>query len=171
MNQFYMPYLPLPQDADLAGAFHHSEMTQVRPTSRVARINDYNRSSPEALAWESSCLDIFGNSEQKKDFQRLAVRLGLFRSLVQAIEQQKDVNTVLIDAGLNREISQKHNHRQILQQWLAPFRSATSTQTIRPERESAHKESAKKKGNKRKHPNLTTGHKSFRMSKIRKPAS
>ena len=143
---------PLPQDADLAGAFHHSEMTQAART--IAWLQELERLQPiiarSFSAWESLPLDIFGNSEQKKDFQRLAVRLGLFRSLVQAIEQQKDVNTVLIDAGLNREISQKHNHRQILQQWLAPFRSATSTQTIRPERESAHKESAKKKGKQKK---------------------
>jgi tetratricopeptide (TPR) repeat protein len=89
--------------------------------------------SKVSAAWEVIPREAFGDLHQKAYFQRIAVRKGLFRSLVMALEEPGTISKFLLGAGLDRDIQQLRNARDVLQQWSEPFREVAETVILRPE--------------------------------------
>ncbi|MGI8656178.1 MAG: tetratricopeptide repeat protein [Pyrinomonadaceae bacterium] len=127
---------PLPASADLAGALNHCGETNAAKTQAMLRRLTGRQVEVREVsaAWDAIAADMFGGYEERAEFQRVAVREGLFRALVMAREAQA-TSTFLINAGLNASIIVLKNHRQVLQQWIAPFRQSNELRAIAHETE------------------------------------
>ncbi|HKQ08541.1 MAG TPA: tetratricopeptide repeat protein [Blastocatellia bacterium] len=114
---------PLPDSADITGAKERSEAAQASTTlmvmdnllSRQPFIRDV------CAAWDGIPESEFGGTEQKAEFQRLAIREGLFRALVIAHEDRQ-VESFLIHALMLPTMQALRNYRMILPRWTASFR-------------------------------------------------
>ncbi|MFL6273793.1 MAG: tetratricopeptide repeat protein [Blastocatellia bacterium] len=114
---------PLPDSADITGAKERSEAAKAtttlavmdNPLSRQPSIRDV------CAAWDGIPESEFGGTEQKAEFQRLAIREGLFRALVIAHEGRQ-VESFLIQALMMPAMQSLRNYRTILQRWTAAFR-------------------------------------------------
>jgi tetratricopeptide (TPR) repeat protein len=128
---------PLPASADIAGARSRCEDGRLPKLSALLVILQGYQPSIRAAcaAWDDLPAKLFGGDDQKAEFRHVAVREGLFRRL--AIEVARGpharVNEFTLHAGLNRSITSLKNHRQVLQQWLAPFRPHTAAPRVRHE--------------------------------------
>lgn len=122
---------PLPASADIAGALNHCGEAQAANTQKMLRsLTDRQSLIREvSTAWDAIPADIFGGDEERAEFQRVAVREGLFRALVTAREALT-TPAFLITAGINASIIALKNHRQVLQQWIAPFRQSNELRAI-----------------------------------------
>ncbi|MGI9068195.1 MAG: tetratricopeptide repeat protein [Pyrinomonadaceae bacterium] len=126
---------PLPKGADIKGAIECCG-TANSPIARslLKRLSEYQPSICEvSQAWDAIPTNAFGGGEKREEFQRTAVSEGLFRALVLTRETQSTVASFFVNASLNRSIQVLSNHRDILQRWSAPFRSATPILDIRHE--------------------------------------
>src|SRR3989442_2864137 len=128
---------PLPDDADVVGALKFCD--QSRLPNSFAFFEDLDRRQPliskVSASWDIIPTKVFGDYERQSDFQRVAVREGLFRSFVITLERPSTVSRFLLNAGLNNFVQQLRNYRQVLQQWSAPFREVGETLTIGAEAE------------------------------------
>jgi tetratricopeptide (TPR) repeat protein len=124
---------PLPEDAELAGAL---KLCERAPLSNYL-LQRLDERQPlifvVSQSWDTIPTKIFGGYDQQAEFQHVAVQEGLFRTLVIALETQTTISTFLLNAGLNNSINQLRNSRQVLQQWVNPFRQAGDTPEIKPE--------------------------------------
>ena len=125
---------PLPEDADLAGALKLCDGTQSpNAFALLQRFEEHQPSISEvSQAWDTIPTKIFGSYDKQAEFQRIAVREGLFRALVTR-ESQATIPTFLLNAGLNESIKQLHNYWQILQHWFNPFRQPSDAPKIKHE--------------------------------------
>jgi tetratricopeptide (TPR) repeat protein len=125
----------LPADADLNGLLKFCD--KLSSPNAFALFESLARRqsviSEVSAAWDLIPTKMFGDGTPKADFQRVAVCHGLFRSLVLTIESERGITDFLVNARLNRSVDQLRNSRQVLQQWLAPFRKPGEVVTIAPE--------------------------------------
>jgi tetratricopeptide (TPR) repeat protein len=124
---------PLPEDADLAGALKHCDSA---PLSRVLlqRLEEHQPSIVEvSQAWDIIPAKIFGSYEQQAEFHHVAAQEGIFRDLVIVRETQGPISTFLLNTGFNDSIKQLRNSRQVLQQWVNPFRQVADAPKIKTE--------------------------------------
>jgi tetratricopeptide (TPR) repeat protein len=125
---------PLPDDGDLTGALKFYD--KVRLPNAYALLRNFETAQPVIFkvssAWDAIPTKIFDGYEPRTEFQRVAVREGLFRSLV-AAETKQAVSTFLLNANVNPAIKQLRNYRPVLQQWTAPFRASTQAPAIKNE--------------------------------------
>ncbi|HEY0324191.1 MAG TPA: tetratricopeptide repeat protein [Pyrinomonadaceae bacterium] len=122
---------PLPEDADLAGALKLCDWGHQQNAFALLQIFQEQQSliSEVSAAWDAIPTKIFGGYEQQTEFQHVAVREGLFRTLVTR-DTQSTVAAFLLKAGLNNSIKQLPNYRQVLQQWVTPFRQQSVTPKV-----------------------------------------
>ena len=115
----------MPDDADVVGALKFCD--QSRLPNSFAFFEDLDRRQPliskVSASWDIIPTKVFGDYERQSDFQRVAVREGLFRSFVITLERPSTVSRFLLNAGLNSFVQQLRNYRQVLQQWSTPFRA------------------------------------------------
>jgi tetratricopeptide (TPR) repeat protein len=123
---------PVPEDADLTTALELSNDASLSYVSRLLRRLEQHEPfiSEVSEAWDSIPTMVFGDYNQQAEFMRIAVREGLFRTLVIAREAQETTSAFLLNAGLNTSIKQLRNHRQVLQQWTGSFRRSADTPAI-----------------------------------------
>jgi tetratricopeptide (TPR) repeat protein len=145
---------PLPEDADLAGAlnlcgetrFSNAHALMQRFQERQVLISEVSN------AWETIPTKIFGSYDQQAEFQHVAVREGLFRTLVITLENQdkasspnkasihlasakptETISMFLLNTGLNNSIKKLRSSWQVLQAWTSPFRQPSDAPKIKPE--------------------------------------
>src|SRR5581483_5369227 len=120
---------PLPDSADITGAKERSEVAQATVTLAVMdsllSLQPFIRDV--CAAWDGMPASEFGGTEQKAEFQRLAIREGLFRALVIAHEGRQ-VESFLIQALMMPAMQSLRNYRTILQRWAAAFRQPALVQ-------------------------------------------
>ncbi len=145
---------PLPEDADLAGALNLCDET--RFSNALVLLQRFQERQPlireVSEAWDIIPTKIFGGYDQHTEFQHIAVREGLFRALVITLESQDTASSLhkpsihlvsanpndtipmfLLNTGLNDSIKRLRNHRQVLQQWISPFRQSDDAPKLKPE--------------------------------------
>ncbi len=126
---------PLPEEGDLEGALRLSN-TESLSSALLQRFQECQQLITEVTeAWDTIPTKIFGGYEQQAEFQHVAVREGLFRTLVTTRETQGAISTFLLNAGLNKSIQQLRNYRQVLQHWTNSFRQASALPRISRELE------------------------------------
>ncbi|MFN2452945.1 MAG: hypothetical protein ABR577_01860 [Pyrinomonadaceae bacterium] len=122
---------PLPASADITGALNHcGEAHAANAQAMLRSLRDRQAGIREvSTAWDAIPSDIFGGYEERAEFQRVAVREGLFCALVTAREAQTTA-AFFLTAVLNASVKALRNHRQVLQQWIAPFRQSNGIREI-----------------------------------------
>ena len=109
---------PLPDSADIIGAKERSEAANATTTLRVT--DDLLSRQPfirdVCLAWDAIPVSEFGGVEEKAEFQRIAVREGLFREQVRA-RQSGAVSIFFTRALVNPAIRALNKYRHILLRW------------------------------------------------------
>jgi tetratricopeptide (TPR) repeat protein len=133
---------PVPDDGDLQGALRFCDKSRL--ANSFGFFQDLNRRQPLISkvndAWEVIPTKIFGGHDERMNFQRVAVKRGLFRSLILTLETSQSFATFLLSAGLDDAIKQLHNYRQVLQVWSTPFREAVQSRIITTEIEDKREE-------------------------------
>jgi tetratricopeptide (TPR) repeat protein len=126
---------PIPEDADLTAALQLSDDASLSCVSSLLRRLEQREPfiSEVSEAWDSIPTKVFGDYDQQAEFMRIAVREGLFRTLVIARESQGTTAAFLLSAGLNSSIKQLKNHREVLKQWTAFFPRFEGIQAIENE--------------------------------------
>ena len=126
---------PLPDEADLDGALEHCD--EFRSAKTFAFFDTLGQRqhliNKVSAAWDVIPTKFFSDYEHKSNFQNIAVRAGLFRSLVLILEGSGTISEFLVGSGLNPSIQQLRNYRQILPVWCAPFRTSSETLQVGPE--------------------------------------
>ncbi|OLE54291.1 MAG: hypothetical protein AUG51_09050 [Acidobacteria bacterium 13_1_20CM_3_53_8] len=133
---------PLPEDADLVGAI--KLCNEVRSSNASALLRSFGQCQlliyQVSQAWDTIPTKIFVDYERQVEFQQVAAREGLFRSLVTVRQTKSPISTFLLNAGLNESIKQLPNYRQVLQHWASPFRQPGEVPKIKPELEEEFEE-------------------------------
>src|SRR5205085_2972517 len=114
---------PPPEDADLTGALQLCDReTQPAVFAFLQRLENHQPASTAVYqAWEAIPTNTFGTQGDQKTFKHIAVREGLFRTLV-TLDSLTAISGFLLKAGLNESIRRLPNYRKVLQTWAAPFR-------------------------------------------------
>lgn len=136
---------PLPAAADIAGALARCEGGRLPTLSATLQIIEGYQPAIRAVcaAWDNLPAKLFGGDEQKSEFQHVAVREGLFRRL--ALEAARGpharVSDFILRSSLNHSITSLSHYREVLQQWIRPFRPHTAAPSVRHEVEEFLEES------------------------------
>jgi tetratricopeptide (TPR) repeat protein len=150
--EYTMYARPLPASADILGAIERSDRLEV--TATLSALQDLFDRQPfvreVSHTWNGILAEEFGDDEQKIEFQRTAVREGLFRSLVIAYVDGK-VENFLFTALLKQSIQTLRNYRNILQKWVAPFRSREALPIVHEYEEDFETSPVEARGRKRRH--------------------
>ena len=130
---------PLPPAADLAGALARCADGRLPNLSSTLQIFEGYQPSIRDVrtVWDDLPAQLFGGDEQKADFQHAAVHEGLFRQLAAEVANgpRARLGEFILRSGINRSITSLRNHRDVIQQWIAPFRSHTAAPRITHEDE------------------------------------
>src|SRR2546423_1490758 len=133
---------PLPEDVELVGAI--KLCNEVRSSNGSALLRSFGQCQlliyQVSQAWDTIPTKIFVDYERQVEFQQVAAREGLFRSLVTVRQTKSPISTFLLNAGLNESIKQLPNYRQVLQHWASPFRQPGEVPKIKPELEEEFEE-------------------------------
>lgn len=115
---------PLPIFADFSGAFTSCKASGA--TLVLDLLRDLETHQPQienvCLCWEAINTSAFTSEEQRALFKSTAIREGLFRDLVMDIANTGKVDTFLFNTLTNPRISSLSQYRNVLLQWVAPFR-------------------------------------------------
>ncbi|MDT5159319.1 MAG: hypothetical protein QOH51_3676 [Acidobacteriota bacterium] len=127
---------PLPAATDLAGAQARCKGGRLPKLSATLQILEGYQPAIRAVraAWDDLPAQLFGGDEQKAEFQHVAVHAGLFRQLaIESAAHGAGVGQILLRSLLNPVITTLKNHREILGQWINPFRRLDVTLDMRRE--------------------------------------
>lgn len=114
---------PLPESADPTGVLELSASD--RSSQFIRRLLTMQLHVANVFrAWQSIDDAAFVSDEANARFQfhAAAVNDGLFRELVLCAAKQQDINVFLLHALQLPSVKTIPNHRQIVQEWAAPFR-------------------------------------------------
>ncbi|HEX8190555.1 MAG TPA: tetratricopeptide repeat protein [Pyrinomonadaceae bacterium] len=118
---------PLPAASDLVGARARCTGGRLPKLSATLQILEGYQPSISAvrIAWDNLPTELFGGEQQKADFQHAAVREGLFRLLSNEVANgpRARLGEFIIRSLTNPSINTLWNHRDVIQQWPAPFRT------------------------------------------------
>jgi len=125
---------PLPDEGDLAGGLRlarEAGATIVRGMlERFGNRQDAIAAVREA--WNAMPSATFDG--ERKRWQAVAVREGLFRSLVLLYGSGGDVKKLLITASKRPAVRSLPNHRVVLRSWISPFLQFSEQEQTRPDR-------------------------------------
>lgn len=113
---------PLPEDADLLGAFAACAQATEQTRRFLERLDSLQSSIAEVhLAWERIPTRVFGTEEDRRKARSVAVREGLFRDLVLCLAAAVSIDQFLDDTLLRSRIL---HCREILDAWVRLLRAA-----------------------------------------------
>lgn len=123
---------PLPEDADLPGAIRLCNKREDSTTSSFFTKLEAREPfiSEVSEAWDSIPTKVFGGYDQQAEFQRTAVREGLFRTFVLARAMQITTISLLLTDGLSTSLKQLPNYVQVLQHWRGSFGQSSEESAI-----------------------------------------
>lgn len=126
---------PVPEDGDLAGALTLcSEASITNTGGLLRRIEEHQSLIGEVSAsWQTIPTKVFGSYENQAEFQRLAVREGLFRSFVLMRDGQRTLNSVLLRATVNASVIKMPNYWPVLQHWSGQLSKLPNSSSIESE--------------------------------------
>jgi tetratricopeptide (TPR) repeat protein len=144
---------PLPAAADIAGALARCEGKRLpRLSSTLQLLEGYQPSIRAVCAqWDALPQKLFGGEERKAEFQRVAVREGLFRQLAIEVANgpRARINEFIVRSGINHSITSLRSYREVLQQWVGPFRPHADAPRVRHEVEVVSEEASQTRRGKR----------------------
>jgi anti-sigma regulatory factor (Ser/Thr protein kinase) len=111
---------PIPEDGDLAGALDLCINASVQNMGDLLRRVEERQSliGEVSASWQTIPTKIFGSYENQAEFQRFAVREGLFRSLVLTRHDEGKIASFLRNTCLSPLIRRMPNYWQVLQHWI-----------------------------------------------------
>ena len=113
---------PLPVEADLTRAKALCDAKLKLVQEFFQKLENYQSAIARGVeAWEAIPVDKFTTFDNKKHFRQVTVKEGLCRALA-TLESPAAISNFILKAGLNSNIQQLPNYRQILQEWTKPFR-------------------------------------------------
>ena len=124
-NRLYVA--PLPQNVDFIGALLQAEEARASLLAEFLQNLDSHQSSIHHCreTWNALPNELFGDFQAKQQFGYAAVTAGIFRSLAQAAPDE--VDQVLFEYSRDPQLQQIQNSRQILVEWIQPFRETQRT--------------------------------------------
>ena len=124
---------PLPESADLAGALTLCDPKLSAAFEFLRRLEDQQPSIERVNnAWEIIPTNVFGSHENREVFRHVAVKEGLFHTLV-TIDPAASISAFHLKAGLSAAIQKLPNYRQVVQAWTKPFRQSSKTRDLVPD--------------------------------------
>jgi RNA polymerase sigma factor (sigma-70 family) len=126
---------PLPGAADLAGALEHCGSTRNPNLLATLQILDAHQPAIREVcqAWDALPVHLFGGRDDKAEFLHVAVSAGLFRKLASELANKGYSRQLLRKSLLNPAFTALSNYREILQQWMKPFRRTTTAPNLKHE--------------------------------------
>jgi tetratricopeptide (TPR) repeat protein len=126
---------PLPTAADLPGALKLCDAGRTPRLSSLLQILEGFQPAVRAVcrAWDDLPAELFDGSDHKAEFQHAAMREGVFRQLALDSNNPARVGRLHLSLLLNRSLAPLKNSREVLQQWLNPFRAPSATPRVRHE--------------------------------------
>src|SRR5579885_3204581 len=160
----------LPAASDIAGALLRCAGGRLPKLSVTLQLLEGYQPSIRAVcvAWDALPTTLFGGDEEKTEFQRTAVREGLFRKLAveAASGPRAHVDEFILRARLNPSVASLKNDREVLQQWASPFRLHATVPRVTHEVDDFLEESSQRRG--RRHARRRRGTAEEELNKVQR---
>ena len=118
-NRLYS--VPMPDTGDLEGAIEICDLDSATREFFQKLLDDQQDILERWKAWEALSIRLFGSLEEKRAFQSVAIREGVFRMFV---EDSEKGDWALYQMLTHSEFRGNPKARKVFQEWYEPFRTS-----------------------------------------------